>query len=363
MTSKTKMMMTSVQDILLSRGLYNDVIELILDYIVGDKYSHKQLYNLVMLHFGDGCISQKLKKVYSVISKRTIYSMDKSTALQSPIYFENMKDSREPYISKMYYNLCKKYNPIIHEIQGLKDMNMGKTLSFNSLIELHSPCLRRKLTINIKKIISAIKTDLHLYLNLNNIDECKSISRIAKNLAKDNILVRDIDCRRIISNYKDIIRWGGDIDWNTSLSLYYIGNPLQKGNCYWGKIYRNKYHGDRDIQLDYINCMFKIKYDNGKRVVNSCRWNDTVQTEKTYRLTVLSDKKIALYGDKRRIVNIQTFRDYKFIQFTEEKEGRSGKREYWTLFKHKTQPIRGKMREMIGSAIMKEIIGDDDTYA
>jgi hypothetical protein len=361
MTSKTKMMMTSVQDILLSRGLYNDVIELIFDYIVGDKYSHKQLYNLVMLHFGDGYISHKLKKKLCVIQKKVLYYP--LNTFNSTDYFEGMMDNREPYISKMFYDLSKRYNPIVNRIQGLKDLSMGKTLSFNNLIELHSPCLRRKLTMNIKKIISAIKTDLHLYEISTYTDEVNSLSRIVKNLEKDNILKGNIDSRSIVHNYKDIIKWGGDIDWNTTLSLYYIGNPLQKPNSYWLKIYRNQYHGDRDIQNDYINCMLKIKYDNGKRVVNSCRWSDTVQTEKTYRMTVLSNKKIALYGDKRRVVKIQTFRDYEYIQFTEEREGRTGKREYWTLFKHRTQPIRGKMREMIGSAIMRVVIGSDDTYA
>ena len=343
------MMMTCVKDILYSKGLYNDVIELIFDYIVGDKYSHKNVYDIVMCHFGDGQIGAVLKPVFSISERKIKYSRNVSCNTPS-LLLEVLTDRREPYSTGMYYQLSGMYNTIEGLSQSMKELGLGKTLSFNSLIERHYPHLRNRLTINIKKIISTIKTDKYLHGTYDNI--FKVSKRVIQKLKRENILTQNNS--KVLEDYIDTIEWGGDLDWNTSLSLYY-GHRNDYGNIKQSvlrKWYRNNYHGDKATQEQFSKCMFKIKYDDGKRLMDTCKWIDTVQTEKVYGLTVLKNNKIVLSGNKRRVIQIKKYCGFEYIQFIEEKEGRHGKREYWTLLKHNTKPIRGQLCDLIGVNFM-----------
>lgn len=339
-------MMTCVQEILYSKGLYNDVIELIFDYIVGDKYSHKNVYDIVMAHFGGGQIGMILTQVFSIKEGKFKYSSNVNCNKPS-LYFDGLNSiKREPYSIKMYYQLSRMYNTIEGLSPTMKELGFGKTLSFNYLIERHYPHLRNRLTINIKKIISAIKTDKYLHGTSDSL--FKVCQRVIKTLKRENILTQNN--YKVLEDYIETIEWGGDLDWNTSLSLYYgHGNIKQSVIRKW---YRNNYHGDKATQEQFSKCMFKIKYDDGKRLMDTCKWIDTVQTEKVYGLTVLKNNKIALSGNKRRVIQIRKLRGFEYIEFVEEKEGRHGKREYWTLLKHNTKPIRGQMCDLIGVNFM-----------
>jgi len=340
----------NVKDILYSKGLYNDVIGLIFDYTVGDKNSHKKMYNYVMMHFNNQSnmiipiLKLKMDMSYSRIE------MEELSPLQF-LHGFNYKDwsSPQPYILTLKFNLGNYYNRILLEELSVSELRWGHSFSINSLIEHHLPHLRPKLIRQIKAIISAIKTDLYCYSNQS---DCFRSGRLMKKLKRDNL--NKTEFYSYIKDYIELVKWGGDKNWNKTLNYYYACggdhfNVIKNDKVVkvWRRdIFRNRFHGNEIDQMRFYRCLIEIR--NGRRAMKGCKWSKNIEIKgRQIELRENKNGNVVLYdGGKRKFPKVKQHRGYDFIEFIF-KDTDTNKGKYYTLFKHMTEAREGKHQYII----------------
>jgi hypothetical protein len=222
-------------EILMIKGLYTDVINIIEDYLFGTKEQNKKKYE---------------KNVVNIL-KEKIFTL--------PIW---NNEYIVPY--KLFVNLTQYYNiniytemykydyykPTLALRCDYDDEMDSKLLSFNQLVNRHLPFIRPIVKRKIQYIIDFIKRWLMRGYDQGYHETEWILQQLKKN-----------GCRMYYYDYDyfyDLIYFGCDLDWDIPLYYYYT-NEMNR------VIFRNTFIGNKQQQINQIILNDDIKeYDRNK---------------------------------------------------------------------------------------------------
>jgi len=208
------MMISTTSDILKKKGLYDDVINIIDDYLFGTKEQNKNKIKKIVNEYQNIGTFQN-KPSYNII--HTITNMGK-------IFYRN----------RIKYELSYVYQ--------------HRTLTINEMINKHQPYMRFKIIQNVKNVFKMIKYALEMYKNDKNLDRWLEFNIRSRCFGGDRFY--DLD------DYIKMVKY--NCDWDTPIYKY--------KNCRNGydrklRIYNNMDIGDYKVQENHINiCRDIVNY-------------------------------------------------------------------------------------------------------